>query len=275
MHNDRLEALLSRFHVQTQMFHSGPLCGVNDFAPEQGRGQLHLVQQGMLRVEHADGSAVDVSEPSLLFYPRPLAHRFISDADRGADMACAYVRFGEGARNPLTAALPEFICLPLHLLDGADALLTVLFREAFEQKCGRQLVVDRLFEVVLIHILRHLMASTPGRIGLLAGLAHPQLSRALVAIHAEPGRPWSLVSMAATAGMSRTQFAASFHQHIGLTPASYLMRWRLTVAQQLLDAGRPLKLIVDEVGYRSAAALSRAFKAHTGESPRAWKQRDA
>ena len=83
------------------------------------------------------------------------------------------------------------------------------------------------------------------------------------------------MSMAATAGMSRTQFAASFHQHIGLTPATYLMRWRLTAAQQLLDAGRPLKLIVDEVGYRSAAALSRAFKAHTGESPRIWKQRDA
>ncbi len=215
---DRLEALLQRFRVNTQMFHAGPLCGVNDFAPEQGRGQLHLLQHGPLRVEHADASAIDVTEPSLLFYPRPFAHRFISDTERGADMACAFVQFGEDARNPLTAALPAFVCLPLRALDGADALLGLLFREAFGQRCGRQLVVDRLFEVVLIQILLQLMADAPERSELLAGLAHPQLSLALVAMHGDPARPWTLASLAAS------------------------------------------------------AALSRAFKARTGKSPRAWKQ---
>lgn len=275
MHTDRLEALLQRFRVNTQMFHAGPLCGVNDFEPEQGRGQLHLLQHGLLRIEHADGSAIDVVEPSLLFYPRPFAHRFISDAERGADMACAFVQFGEGARNPLTAALPDFVCLPLKTLDGAEALLGLLFREAFGQRCGRQLVVDRLFEVVLIQILRQLMADAPERSGLLAGLAHPLLSRALVAMHGDPAHPWTLASLAAIAGMSRTQFAESFRVQIGITPGDYLAAWRLTVAQQLLDEGRPMKLIVDAVGYGSVAALSRAFKAHTGASPRAWKQRAA
>mgnify|MGYP000541201973 CR=1 FL=1 len=119
MQTDRLEALLSRFRVSARLFHSGPLCGVNDFAPEQGRGQLHLLGGGELRVEHPDGSALAVGEPSLLFYPRPHAHRFISDDTRGADMACAFIEFGDGARNPLTAALPAFVVLPLSALDGA------------------------------------------------------------------------------------------------------------------------------------------------------------
>ena len=199
MQTDRLEALLNRFRVSARLFHSGPLCGVNDFAPEQGRGQLHLLSGGDLRVDHPDGTAINVVEPSLLFYPRPYAHRFVSDATRGADMACAFIEFGDGARNPLTAALPAFVVLPLSTLDGAAPVLDLLFREAFAQRCGRQLVVDRLFEVVLIQILRELMASAPERSGLFAGLAHPQLSRALIAMHGEPGKPWSLATLAEAA----------------------------------------------------------------------------
>ena len=272
MPTDRLEALLNRFRVSARLFHSGPLCGVNDFAPEQGRGQLHLLGRGDLRVEHPDGTALEVGEPSLLFYPRPHAHRFISDATRGADMACAFIEFGDGARNPLTAALPAFVLLPLSALEGAEPVLDLLFREAFAQRCGRQLVVDRLFEVVLIQILRHLMATAPERSGLFAGLAHPQLSRALIAMHGEPGRPWTLATLAQASGMSRTQFAETFRLQVGITPGDYLAGWRLTVAQQLLDEGRALKHIVDEVGYGSVAALSRAFKAQTGRSPRDWRK---
>jgi len=52
----------------------------------------------------------------------------------------------------------------------------------------------------------------------------------------------------------------------------YLQRWRVGLAQQALRQGRPLKLIAQEVGYGSEAALSRAFKAQSGLSPREWKQ---
>jgi hypothetical protein len=98
--------------------------------------------------------------------------------------------------------MPAFVVLPLSTLDGAAPVLDLLFREAFAQRCGRQLVVDRLFEVVLIQILRQLMASAPERSGLFAGLAHPQLSRALIAMHVEPGTPWSLATLAEACGMS-------------------------------------------------------------------------
>lgn len=64
-------------------------------------------------------------------------------------------------------------------------------------------------------------------------------------------------------------------QHIapamGTTPGQYLQGWRVGLAQQALRQGRPLKRIADDVGYGSEAALSRAFKAHTGQSPREWR----
>ncbi|HLU00959.1 MAG TPA: helix-turn-helix domain-containing protein [Burkholderiaceae bacterium] len=45
----------------------------------------------------------------------------------------------------------------------------------------------------------------------------------------------------------------------------------MRLAQKLLLRGRPLKVIADEVGYGSEAALSRAFKAQAGLSPRQWR----
>ena len=151
---DRLQGLLSRFSVSARLFHSGPLCGINDFA-DNGLGQLHLVRRGPLEVHHA-GEVVHVTEPSLLFYPRPLAHRFVSDATVGADMACANLAFGGavsanvggGATHPIARSLPRFVCLPLAELPGAAPVLEVLFDEAFAQRCGRQIVVDRLFDAV-------------------------------------------------------------------------------------------------------------------------------
>lgn len=267
---DRLASLLQRFSVSARLFHSGPLCGVNDFAPQDGLGQLHLVRRGPLSVEHLRESPVEVSEPSLLFYPRPLWHRFRSDAENGADMACAHIALGDPASSPLAQALPAFLCLPLRALDGSAALLDLLFDEAFAQRCGRQVVVDHLFAVVLVKILRHLMTTRVLDSGLLAGLGHPQLAQALVAMHGEPAAAWSLERLAECAGMSRSRFASEFHRVLGQPPGDYLMAWRLLLAQQALQRGDSLKRIAADIGYANEAALSRAFKSRHGASPRAW-----
>lgn len=271
---DRLDALLKRFSVNARMFHAGALCGLNEFLPEPGLGQLHLVRRGRVAITHHGAADTTVEQPSLLFYPRPMAHRFETDAETGADMVCAHVRFDAGQGSPLAAALPAFVCLPLAGLDDTTTLLDALFDEAFGAQCGRQAVVDRLFEVVLIRILRQLMASAQVESGLLAGLAHPRLARALVALHEKPAQAWTLASMAQQAGLSRSAFAAQFRQILGTTPAHYLARWRIGLAQQSLRAGRPLKAIATDVGYGSATALSRAFAEICGRSPRAWLQEE-
>lgn len=278
---DRLQGLLQRFSVSARMFHSGPLCGINDFE-ENGQGQLHLVRRGPVEVRHA-GEVHLVTEPSLLFYPRPLAHRFISDAETGADMACANLAFGGGVAsariagggNPISRALPAFTCLPLSSLKGGEAVLELLFDEAFSERCGRQVLVDRLFDVVLVLLLRHLLDSGHIKEGPLAGLGHPQLAKALVALHDEPAKPWTLETLASTAGMSRSRFAEVFAEIVGMPPASYLASYRITLAQDALQRGDKLERIAQQVGYGSAAALSRAFTATSGVSPRQWRDAHA
>ncbi len=274
---DRLQGLLSRFSVSARLFHSGPLCGINDFA-DNGLGQLHLVRRGPLEVHHA-GEVVHVTEPSLLFYPRPLAHRFISDATVGADMACANLAFGGAASagvamagtHPIARSLPRFVHLPLAALPGAAPVLDLLFDEAFAQRCGRQIVVDRLFDAVVVLLLRHLLDSGHITDGPLAGLGHPQLAKAIVAMHDEPAAPWTLETLAARAGMSRSRFAEVFAQLVDETPATYLAQYRITLAQKALMRGEGLDRVAQQVGYGSAAALSRAFGKRLGISPRLWR----
>jgi AraC-like DNA-binding protein len=266
---DRLAALMAHFPVTAQVFNAGPLCGVLAVESDGVHGQLHLVRSGVVEVRHGRHTRV-VDRPSLLLFPRPLAHRFATDPVRGADMVCAHLAFEGAAANPIASAMPDLVCVPLDEIGGAAPVLALLFEEAFEQRCGRVALVERLFEVVMIQVLRQLMESGEVRGGMLSGLSHPRLRNALVAMHEAPAVEWTLDQLAHVAGMSRSAFAATFRETVGTTPGQYLQGWRIGLAQQALRRRRPLKVIAAEVGYGSEAALSRAFKAQAGLSPRAW-----
>ncbi len=108
-----------------------------------------------------------------------------------------------------------------------------------------------------------------------ARLVAVRLAKALVAIHERPAQRWDLHQLAATAGMSRSHFSASFHEIVGQTPADYLARHRICVAQDLLRLGRSLQQAADAVGYGSSAALSRAFTHYCAQSPREWRRLSA
>lgn len=276
---DRLSPLLERFRVRAQLFHHGPLCGVTHFAARPGVGFLHVLRRGEMSVSHRlPGSprrrTTKVTQPSLLFYPRPLAHDFHNAPAEGCDFTCATLEFDRGEQHPLARALPPVVVLPLAEVSGLEPTLAALFAETEQLRCGQRLVADRLFEVVLLQLLRWLL-DHPQAIeldaGLLCGLAHPRLAAALVALHERPGEPWTLDTMARTAGMSRSAFAACFREQMGETPADYLANWRLTIAQGWLQDGKPVKLVATELGYSSASALARAFVRKTGSPPRHWK----
>lgn len=277
---DRLSGLLERCRVHTRLFHQGQLCGVSQFPAVPGRGFLHVMRSGTLELRHAPRSGLPrklrVTEPSLLFYPRPLAHVFHNPPMEGSDFVCAELEFDGGAANPLARALPPLVLLPLARVDGLKAALQLLFAETERLRCGQRVLADRLIEVVLIQLLRWLIdhpAEAGVQPGLITGLADPRLARALVALHDAPGHAWSLAAMAKQAGMSRSAFAAQFKSVLGQTPAAYLADWRLTLVQAALREGRQIKQIADEMGYAGASALSRLFTQRLGQSPRKWLAR--
>lgn len=269
---DRLAALMTRFTMRAHTFHAGPLCGLNTLEAREHFGQLHLIRSGEVEVLHDPEKPLHITQPSLLLYPRPLTHRFVTNAQQGADFVCAQVEFEGGAANPIASSLPPCVCLPLDSLQACRPVLQLLFDEAQAHNCGRQTVLDRLFEVVLVHVLRELMEQGHVYGGMLAGMADQRLRRTLVAMHESPERDWSLEDLAAQAGMSRTAFAVAFRDTLGCTAGNYLQRWRIGLAQKLLRQGRSMKLIAMEVGYGSEAAFSRAFRGQTGMSPGSWRK---
>jgi AraC-like DNA-binding protein len=271
MTTDPLAPLLTHFKAHARLFFSGNLCDDVTFSDDQGTGFLHLLRAGSVTLQDATGYATTLTEPTLLFYSRPLQHRFLPAANAGADLVCASMRFDHAAFNPISLALPARFQCPLSSLHGADALLGILFGEAFAEKPGRQEVLDRLFEVLLIDVLRVALAQQNAEPGMFRSLVHPQLSKALNAMHADPTHDWSLDALAELAGMSRSSFAGTFKSAVGYSPGNYLTRWRMTLAQALIRDGVSLKLVAERVGYSSQAGFLRAFKIVIGDSPTAWR----
>ena len=271
MIEDPLTPLLAHFKAQAQLFYSGNLCNDVTFGDDLGTGFLHLLKAGSIKMQDATGYAVTLQEPTLVFYSRPLQHRFHPSPNGGADLVCASMRFKHQAFNPILQALPSRFECPLSALKGVEGLLDLLFKEAFDTKPGRQEVLDRLFEVLLIDLLRVVIVEQENVSGLLRSLTHPQISKAVAAIHADPAHQWSLETLAELAGMSRSSFASTFKDEIGDSPGNYLSRWRITLSQALIREGVPLKLVAERVGYVSQAGFLRAFKIQMGMSPTSWR----
>lgn len=267
---DRLSTLLSQFGVRARLFHNGRLCGVAAYDGADPRGHFHLLQAGSVTLQRHDGGDLLLTRPSLIFMPRPGRHKLIADESAGAQLVCASMEFDGGASNPLSASLPDLLVLPLDELPLLADTLRWLFGEAAAGHCGREAVLDRLFELLIILLLRHLLDHRALNTGMMAGLADLRLARSLIQMHNAPHRAWSVAELASESNMSRAAYAAHFRSVIGQTPADYLLSWRISVAQKRLREGRPIALIADEVGYESPSALARAFRRKTGHSPRDW-----
>ena len=266
---DRLAPFFERFSLSARMFYSGQQCGLSPNLDEP-TGYLHVLRGGTLTVIRPNARPLVLDTPSILFFPRPQQHRVHGAETSGADLVCATVKFGVGMLNPLTASLPEPFVVPLNALPELAPALELLFSEANSQSSGRQTALDRLFEYVLVLLIRSALKQHLLDSGVLLGLADERLGKAMEGMHKHPEAPWSLEELARLAGMSRARFAARFRQVVGLTPFDYLTDWRLGVAQTMLRKGRSLKIIAAAVGYANATALTRVFTRRLGMSPSDW-----
>ncbi|MDR5900787.1 cupin domain-containing protein [Halomonas icarae] len=100
-------------------------------------------------------------------------------------------------------------------IDSVGGTLELTLAEMREERCGRQAALDRLCELLAIQLLRYLMDAGEVESGLLAGMAHPKLVKALIALHDRPEADWTLNGLAREAGMSRARFASLFRDTVG------------------------------------------------------------
>lgn len=269
---DKLAIFFDHYSFSSKLFFNGSLCGSENIRSEKEMGYLHVIREGALTIHSQFHEPVVITEPSFLFYPKPIVHRFETHKDSHVDLLCSFVDMGYGAGNPILNALPDFVLIPLNEMPELDTMLKVLFMEASQSHCGQQVAINKLMDYMLILVLRYAMDHLGTKIGLLAGLMDKRLSRALMVMHDKPGEHWTLENLSAVAGMSRARFFVHFRDIVGVTPGDYLSQWRVTLAQTLLKQKKPLEMVADMVGYGSATSLSRAFKKHTGFAPKMWKK---
>jgi len=148
-----------------------------------------------------------------------------------------------------------------------SVLVQLVCEESSELRSGRDLVLARLVELLLIEALRS-TAGDEAPPGLLRGLADAQLATAMRQMHGQISRPLTVAQLARKAGLSRSAFFERFTRTVGLPPMEYLLAWRMAVAKDLLrrDESR-ISEVAERVGYGSASTFSTAFSRHVGQSP--------
>lgn len=236
-HLDRLSALIARVDVHAERLTSsatGNLAVVgSDAAPER----LVLCREGRVPARVARGDLLPVR------------------IDLGGDA------------NPLFEVLADRIEVDL-TQDTALAGIAVLIRsEAQFPRCGGAFALERLCQLLVVSLLRHQIETAQTEPGVLAGLAHPKLSRVLVAMHEAPERLWKVDDFLGLAGMSRSHFMAEFQAVVGAPPMAYLKSWRMGLARSAVLRGDRINTVAARLGYRNADAFSRAFTAVHGVAP--------
>lgn len=171
--------------------------------------------------------------------------------------------------SPDTALLVTLLPPVIHVRgeDRFGVLVRLVREEAMQSRAGRDLILTRLVEVLLIEALR----AAPGDAapaGLLRGLADERLALSIREMHRDPSRAWTVEQLAKVAALSRSAYFQRFTRAVGMPPMEYLLAWRMAIAKDILDRqDLVIEKVAERVGYSSASTFSTAFTRYVGRSP--------
>ena len=204
---------------------------------------------------------------------------FIPGPGSPSRFLCAGFSYDNELAHPLLSLLPPV----LHLSPADEgpetplqSTLRLLMGELSQHQIGSEAAVERLIEVLFVHVIRSWLAtsadSTPP--SWLTGLRDAVIARSLGLLHSEPERAWTVDELAAAVHVSRSTLVRRFNDLVGEPPGAYLTRWRMELAARLLrESEQPVGRISHLVGYTSEYAFSRAFSKHRGEPPGRYRKR--
>lgn len=249
------------------------------FIDPDGVGAIELGQGDFILLPATPGFtlASDLALPPTPVAPAPHAAETRHGTKGGVPtmrLLGGFFRFDRANSELLVKFLPSIVLIRRGEPGATRVrrIMELIAEETAEQRPGRDLILERLVEVLLVEALRFRSAAAAGQEqGLLSGLGDPALARALRRLHDDVARRWTVAELARTAGMSRAVFAERFNRKVGMPPMQYLLEWRIALAKDLLRRGRaPLAEVAEKIGYQSASAFSTAFTRHTGCPPSAF-----
>lgn len=265
---------------------------------------FHFVLEGSCYANLVGGESIELTQNKVIVFTRGDPYVISSSPGLHAHSALPHKRMTSGKmpftetfdeNGPVTARLVSgfLACDSRHynpLLDNLPAALVGDFTDdsgfrslaqltglaidqAAAERAGGQTVLGRLTELMFIEIVRQHVEQLPAdAINWLSALRDASIGRALSLMHGDPGKPWSLESVAREVGLSRSEFAERFTTFVGVPPMQYLAKWRMQTAAGLLRDSVNIASIANEVGYSCEASFSRAFKKIVGVAPSEWRR---
>ncbi|NWD84566.1 AraC family transcriptional regulator [Pseudomonas reactans] len=291
--------LLDSLELDTSLFHVGRYCG-DWHASTHGlaSASFHLIVQGQCWL-HIDGDATAhrLDNGDAVFLLRDLEYRLSGEptavgaqecprvpmvpldsaAHDGVGLVCGFFHFQSGLSAMIVDTLPAWI-----ILRAGDPSLTAA-RNLFElilQECQRlpapsSALLERLCHLLFLYVLRQQVLDNSELGGLAALGRQPAFADLLEQLIAHPADAWTLESMAACTGLSRSAFFKRFNELCGQSPGQVLLMMRMRHACQLFKQDQTVVDVALAVGYQSVAAFTRAFHKVTGQQPGAYRKAQA
>ncbi|MEQ9969988.1 AraC family transcriptional regulator [Pectobacterium carotovorum] len=275
------------------------------FHYEPGKAQFHFVSQGTALLRMESGATFVLKSGDALFIPNGNSHALLSDekadvtpvlafpSEAICNSVCAIgcepcpdtestvifsgcMDFELGGMQPLIKAMPEVMMVSRLMSTWPEIhpILAAMERESMTRQVGFAGILAWLADVVAALIVRGWVEAGCGKAtGWVQVLRDPRLSRAIYAMHQQPGVNWSVAELAKEAGTSRSVFAERFLSATGTTPAKYLSELRMRLAVQYIrHEHQAIETVALRLGYGSLAAFSRAFKRIVGHAPGALRE---
>lgn len=294
---DSLSEILQATRLSARVFLHSSFCG--QWAVDTSGSQhatFHVVARGTCWLHMQD---MNQPEPlragDLVVFPRDAAHTISnSECPPGPELVrnrpapavadgpttsliCGYFEFGENHWDILLECMPAFLVIRNEVMSETghmNALIDFMIFEAEANRQGSDVVINRLSDVLFIHVVRNYISQHKPANGIIAAIADTRLAKGLSAFHQDPGGNWTVEQLAKASGMSRSAFSEYFHRLIGQTPLQYVTQWRMYIAHELLTSSQHSMLsIAEKSGYLSEASFAKVYKKYFGVGPGAVRRK--
>ncbi len=260
---------------------SGGFCiDVGEEVRQANAGDILMISNASQHISYALGYNSDDAKPLDQVLAADHSH-VVQLNDTGDVNVCLILiecQYDKEMIRPLLSVLPTLLPELSEKSGGrfgvVDVEVKLLTLESEKERMGRTAVINHWASIMMIECLRTYIESMPEATdNWLKALKDPYLAKAIVAMHYEPNKSWTINKLAEVAGMSRSSFAQRFKDVVGIPPLTYLIDYRLRLAARYLRLQQnSISRISELVGYASDSTFSQAFKRVYGVSPKSYRQ---
>jgi AraC-like DNA-binding protein len=298
---DALSTILEATKLESVVYKKLDVCapwGLN--IAQDNNSQYWRLIKGTCVLGLQSGQIIKMKEGDLVFIPHGSSHWIANKSTSRRIPATEYVKArdtglhifrSDGEQTTIIGGHFQFDEQPIHpFLKDLPAIIHItkfetehqlllrhctqlILAELSNDRPGSKIILRGLAEVLFINIIRAYLEQVVPQTGFLSALIDSRIGNALTLMQDSPGNDWTIDTLAKSVGMSRAVFFTRFKRLVGETPTGYLTNWRIRKAKELLVADNcNISQVATDVGYQSAAAFNRIFKAKTGTTPAVYRR---